>query len=46
MFEQAEFNMLVRASFIPRIFSWAEDELMIWQSYINNTLFSNSLWVT
>ena len=38
MFEQAEFNMFVRASFNPRNFSWTENELMVRESYINNAL--------
>ena len=43
--ERPEFNMLVRASFNPRNFSCTKIELVVRQSYINNALLSNSLWV-
>ena len=45
MLEPAEFNLFVRAFFNPRNFSCAKNELMVRQSYINNALLSNSLWV-
>ena len=45
MLERVEFNKIVRASLNSRNFSCTKDKLMVRQSYINNVLLSNFLWV-